>query len=49
MRATPRCAAVYDGTRKMLVITGEERMFEDPTGFDEAKVLGQANLESQAH
>jgi hypothetical protein len=30
-----RCSAVYDSTRKMLVITGDERVFEVPTGFSE--------------
>jgi predicted anti-sigma-YlaC factor YlaD len=30
-----RCSAVYDSTRKMLVITGDERVFEIPAGFSE--------------
>lgn len=28
-----RCNAVYDSTRKMLVITGDERIFEVPDDF----------------
>jgi predicted anti-sigma-YlaC factor YlaD len=35
LRRCHRCAAVYDSTRKMLVITGDERMFEVPAGFSE--------------
>ena len=27
------CSAVYDSTRKMLVITGDRRIFEIPVGF----------------
>jgi len=30
-----RCSAVYDSTRKMLVITGDRRVFEIPVGFSE--------------
>jgi predicted anti-sigma-YlaC factor YlaD len=35
LRGCHRCTAVYDSTRKMLVITGDERTFEVPTGFSE--------------
>ena len=35
LRGCRRCTAVYDSTRKMLVITGDERVFEVPTGFSE--------------
>ncbi len=35
LRRCHRCTAVYDSTRKMLVITGDERMFEIPAGFSE--------------
>jgi predicted anti-sigma-YlaC factor YlaD len=35
LRRCHRCTAVYDSTRKMLVITGDERIFEVPTGFSE--------------
>lgn len=35
LRGCRRCSAVYDSTRKMLVITGDERVFEVPTGFSE--------------
>ncbi len=35
LRGCHRCTAVYDSTRKMLVITGDERVFEVPTGFSE--------------
>lgn len=28
-----RCNAVYDSTRKLLVITADERIFELPAGF----------------
>ena len=35
LRGCRRCSAVYDSTRKMLVITGDERVFELPTGFSE--------------
>jgi predicted anti-sigma-YlaC factor YlaD len=35
LRSCHRCTAVYDSTRKMLVITGDERVFEVPTGFSE--------------
>ena len=30
LRGCRRCSAVYDSTRKMLVITGDERVFEVP-------------------
>jgi predicted anti-sigma-YlaC factor YlaD len=33
LRGCHRCTAVYDSTRKMLVITGDERAFEIPAGF----------------
>ena len=35
LRGCRRCSAVYDSTRKMLVIIGDERVFEVPTGFSE--------------
>lgn len=35
LRGCRRCSAVYDSTRKMLVITGDERIFELPAGFSE--------------
>ena len=35
LRGCHRCTAVYDSTRKMLVITGDERAFEIPAGFSE--------------
>lgn len=35
LRGCRRCSAVYDSTRKMLVITGDERIFEIPAGFSE--------------
>ncbi len=35
LRGCHRCSAVYDSTRKMLVITGDERIFEIPAGFSE--------------
>jgi predicted anti-sigma-YlaC factor YlaD len=35
LRRCHRCTAVYDSTRKMLVITGDERAFEIPAGFSE--------------
>jgi predicted anti-sigma-YlaC factor YlaD len=35
LRGCRRCSAVYDSTRKMLVITGDERVFEVPVGFSE--------------
>jgi anti-sigma factor RsiW len=35
LRGCRRCSAVYDSTRKVLVITGDERVFELPTGFSE--------------
>ena len=30
-----RCSAAYDSTRKMLVITEDERIFEVPAGFSD--------------
>ena len=35
LRGCRRCSAVYDSTRKMLMITGDERVFELPAGFSE--------------
>jgi anti-sigma factor RsiW len=35
LRGCHRCSAVYDSTRKMLVITGDERIFEVPAGFSD--------------
>lgn len=35
LRRCHRCTAVYNSTRKMLVITGDERIFEIPAGFSE--------------
>jgi anti-sigma factor RsiW len=35
LRRCHRCTAVYDSTRKMLVITGDERVFEIPAGYSE--------------
>ena len=35
LRRCHRCTAVYDSTRKVLVITGDERVFEVPAGFSE--------------
>jgi predicted anti-sigma-YlaC factor YlaD len=35
LRGCHRCSAVYDSTRKMLVITGDERVFEIPAGYGE--------------
>ena len=35
LRGCHRCNAVYDSTRKMLVITGDERIIEIPAGFSE--------------
>jgi anti-sigma factor RsiW len=35
LRGCHRCSAVYDSTRKMLVITGDERVFELPEGYGE--------------
>jgi hypothetical protein len=35
LRRCQRCTAVYDSTRKMLVITGDERAFDIPAGFSE--------------
>lgn len=35
LRGCRRCSAVYDSTRKMLVITGDARIFEIPAGFSE--------------
>jgi predicted anti-sigma-YlaC factor YlaD len=35
LRGCHRCTAVYDSTRKMLVITGDERVFEVPVGYSD--------------
>jgi predicted anti-sigma-YlaC factor YlaD len=35
LRRCHRCSAVYDSTRKMLVITGDEQVFEIPAGYSE--------------
>jgi anti-sigma factor RsiW len=35
LRRCHRCTAVYDSTRKLLLITGDERVFEVPAGFSE--------------
>jgi anti-sigma factor RsiW len=35
LRRCHRCTAVYDSTRKMLVITGDERVFEIPAGYSD--------------
>lgn len=33
LRRCRRCSAVYDSTRKMLVIMGDEQVFEVPEGY----------------
>ena len=33
LRGCRRCSAVYDSTRKMLVIMGDETIFEIPEGY----------------
>jgi anti-sigma factor (TIGR02949 family) len=33
LRGCRHCSAVYDSTRKMLVIVGDERTFEIPAGY----------------
>jgi predicted anti-sigma-YlaC factor YlaD len=35
LRGCQRCTAVYNSTRKMLVITGDERAFEVPVGYSD--------------
>jgi anti-sigma factor RsiW len=35
LRGCRRCSAVYDSTRKMRVITGDELVFEVPAGYSE--------------
>lgn len=35
LRGCHRCRAVYDSTRKMLVITGDSRVFEIPAGYSD--------------
>lgn len=35
LRGCRRCFAVYDSTRKMLVIVADERTFEIPVGYSE--------------
>jgi predicted anti-sigma-YlaC factor YlaD len=51
LRGCHRCTAVYDSTRKMLVITGDERVFEVPTGFSERLhgFLNEALSKSDTH
>lgn len=51
LRGCRRCSAVYDSTRKMLVITGDERIFELPAGFSERLhgFLNQALSKPDAH
>jgi predicted anti-sigma-YlaC factor YlaD len=51
LRRCHRCTAVYDSTRKMLVITGDERVFEVPTGFSERLhgFLSEALSKSEIH
>ncbi len=50
LRGCSRCSAVYDSTRKMLVITGDERIFEIPSGFSARlhRFLERAILEGSA-
>ncbi|MDE2466372.1 MAG: zf-HC2 domain-containing protein [Alphaproteobacteria bacterium] len=47
LRGCHRCNVVYDSTRKMLIITGDERIFEVPTGFSDRlhRFLDDAVLE----
>lgn len=33
LRGCRRCSAVYNSTRKLLIIAGDERIFELPAGF----------------
>lgn len=35
LRGCHRCSAVYDSTRKMLMIVGDEQTFEIPVGYSE--------------
>ncbi len=51
LRGCRRCSAVYDSMRKMLVITGDERVFELPTGFSERLhgFLNEALSKSDTH
>jgi len=35
LRGCQDCSAVYDSMRKVLIITGDERVFEIPAGFRE--------------
>jgi predicted anti-sigma-YlaC factor YlaD len=35
LRMCHRCSAVYNSTRKMLVIVGDEQVFEIPVGYEE--------------
>ncbi len=51
LRRCHRCTAVYDSTRKMLVITGDERVFEVPAGFSERlhSFLDKVISNSEAH
>ncbi len=50
LRHCRRCSAVYDSTRKMLVITGDERVFEVPSGYSGRlhRFLDKAILEGSA-
>lgn len=50
LRGCRRCSAVYDSTRKMLVITGDERIFEVPSGFSTRlhRFLDEVVLEGSA-
>ncbi|MFP5208616.1 MAG: anti-sigma factor family protein [Acidobacteriota bacterium] len=50
LRGCHRCTAVYDSTRKMLVITGDERVFEIPSGYSARlhRFLDKAILEGSA-
>jgi anti-sigma factor RsiW len=50
LRRCHRCTAVYDSTRKMLVITGDERVFELPAGFSERlhRFLDEAMTDSKS-
>jgi len=51
LRGCRRCSVVYDSTRKVLVITGDERVFEVPTGFSERLhgFLNKVLSNSEAH
>lgn len=51
LRHCHRCTAVYDSTRKMLVITGDERVFEIPAGFSDRlhSFLDKVIINSDTH